>query len=354
MRRVLVTGAGGSAGMNFVKSLRLADEDYFVVGTDTNRFHLELADVDARYTVPRASDPGYFDALNRLIEAHDIDLVHPQPDTEVGVLASNREKVNARTLLPRAETVALCHDKQRFAVAMRAAGVPVPESRLIGSPDDLAEAVSSLRARHEKIWLRATRGAGSRAALPVRTVEEGAMWIKYWERHAKIGYGDFMASEFLPGAEYAFQSLWWKGELVTSAARERLEYVFGNLTPSGQSSSPSVARSVNRDDVNDVASRAVKAADPDATGVFCVDLKRNVDGVACVMEINCGRFFTTSNFFAEAGANMPDSYVTMALEDAPPKGLPRVDAVPEGWYWVRLIDGGHRLVKGEAWRSRDA
>ena len=59
--------------------------------------------------------------------------------------------------------------------------------------------------------------------------------------------------------EFAWQSLWYNGELVTSQARERLEYIFGNLTPSGQTSSPSVAKTVNRDDVNEAGKNAVLA-----------------------------------------------------------------------------------------------
>jgi hypothetical protein len=49
MRRILVTGAGGLAAANFVHSLRLASEPFYVVGTDTSKFHLELAPVDERY-----------------------------------------------------------------------------------------------------------------------------------------------------------------------------------------------------------------------------------------------------------------------------------------------------------------
>ena len=71
-------------------------------------------------------------------------------------------------------------------------------------------------------------------------------------------------------------------------------------------------RTVHREDVNELASRAVTAVDPEATGVFCVDLKED-EGGRLVTEINAGRFFTTSNFLAEAGANMPYSYVRLAL-----------------------------------------
>jgi carbamoyl-phosphate synthase large subunit len=103
--------------------------------------------------------------------------------------------------------------------------------------------------------------------------------------------------------------------------------------------------------VNELATRAVQAVDPGATGVFCVDLKEDADGRPLVTEINAGRFFTTSNFFAAAGANMPYTYVRLALgEEVEP--LPRHDAVEPGLYWVRMIDMGYKLVREDEWTSR--
>ena len=87
MRRILVTGAGGAAAANFVHSLRLAPEPFHVVGTDTERVHLELAPVDARYLLPRAEDPAYLDELNAVVEAESAGVVHPQPEQEVLLLA---------------------------------------------------------------------------------------------------------------------------------------------------------------------------------------------------------------------------------------------------------------------------
>src|SRR5919109_2038404 len=92
MRRILVTGAGGAAAANFVHSLRLAPEPFFVVGSDTSKYHLELAPVDARYLLPRAEDPGYLDELNALVEKEALEIVHPQPEQEVLVLARGRRR----------------------------------------------------------------------------------------------------------------------------------------------------------------------------------------------------------------------------------------------------------------------
>ena len=171
-------------------------------------------------------------------------------------------------------------------------------------------------------------------------------WIHYWRTMRNLESKDFMLAEYLPGMEFAFQSIWKEGELITSQARERLEYIFGNLSPSGQSSSPSVARTVHRDDVNEIATKAVLAVDKNAPGPFCIDLKENRAGIPCITEINLGRFFTTSNFFAKLGANMPYILVKLVFnEDIP--DLPKYNPLPENYYWIRLMDKGPILVKGE-------
>lgn len=351
MRRILVTGAGGAAAANFVHSLRLAPEPFHVVGTDTSAFHLELAPVDARYLLPRADDPAYLDELNAVVDREQVEVVHPQPEQEVLLLARERERVRAATFLPRAATVEICQDKATFAERMADAGLPAPRFARPEDEASLREATASILEGREQAWVRAVRGAGARASLPVSSPDQAAAWVAYWIERRGLGFGDFMVSELLPGREFAFQSVWHEGRLVTSAARERLEYVFGHLMPSGQSSSPSVARTVRRDDVNDLASKAVLAVDPGAGGVFCVDLKEDEAGRPLVTEINAGRFFTTSNFLSEAGANMPYAYVRLALGERL-NGLPRYDAVEPGLYWVRMIDMGYKLVREGEWRSR--
>lgn len=347
---MLVTGAGGAAAANFVASLRSAPEPFYIVGADIKPYHLELADVQQRYLVPAADHLDYLEAINRVIEREQIELVHPQPDMEVKMLSENRESIQARLFLPSRETITLCQNKQALIARLTSENIPAPRSILLQTGSDLTQAIDELIPRSGKVWLRAIHGAGARASLPVTTFEQGRAWIDYWEESRAVGWSKFMACEFLPGAEFAFQSLWRRGELITSQARQRLEYLYGYLTASGQTSTPSVAVTVHRDDVNDISTRAVRAVDPSANGVFCVDLKENIDGVPCVTEINAGRFFTTSNFFAEAGSNMPYYYVTLAFGE-PLAQLPCYNAVPQGYYWVRMMDMGYKLHRGENWRA---
>jgi len=347
LTRILVTGAGGSAASNFVHSLRSAPAEFHVVGTDSKREHLELTDLDARYLLPRADDPAYLHELNAVVEHERVEIVHPQPDPEVRLLSDRRAEVQARVFLPAAETIELTQDKLAATARLDAVGVPVPET----GEGDVHDAAEQILAKHGKAWVRARQGAGARASLPVTTVHQAVSWARYWVETKGLTYDDFMVGQFLPGREFAFQSLWKDGQLVTSQARERLEYLYGHLTPSGQTSTPSVARTVHRDDVNEFAAAAVRAVDPSADGVFCVDLKEDGEGQPRVTEINAGRFFTTSNFLTEAGANMPFTYVRLALGEHV-NGLPPFNAVEEGLYWVRMVDMGFKLVREGEWRSR--
>jgi carbamoyl-phosphate synthase large subunit len=354
MKRILVLGAGGSAGINFIDGLRMAPENLYIVGSDINKWHIELPDVDKRYILPRCTDEKYVDKLNRLIELEKIQFVHAQPDPEVKTISENREKINALTFLPSKKTISICQDKKKTIEILKRKNVPVPETVWIEDEKSIYEAFDRLKVSDGdgKIWFRALRGAGSKAALPIKDPEHAKMWIDYWKTMKHTGYGSFIASEFLPGKEFAFQSVWKDGELVVSQARERLEYLFGNITPSGQTSTPSVAKTVHREDINDVATRAVLAIDNNPNGIFCIDLKENKQGIPCITEINSGRFFTTSNFFAKLGVNMQYIYVKLAYKEKIPE-LPKCNPILEGYYWIRLPDKRPILVEEGKWRSTE-
>lgn len=350
MKRILVTGAGGSAAYNFIAALRSAEEKFYIVGTDVKQYHLPLSGADKCYVIPSVDDSSYLEKLNKLIRLEKIDIVHPQPDPEVLFLSKNREFVKTLLFLPAKRTIEICQNKISLLRFLSRKNIPVGEFYLIENQKTLANLMKKLLQTNKKIWLRAIRGAGSKGSIPITEETHAKFWIDYWSRMKGLGYGEFMITEFLPGKEYAFQSIWQNGRLITSQARERVEYVFGNLTLSGQTSSPSVARTVHREDINKICTDAIKCLDFRATGIFCVDLKENKNGVPCITEINAGRFFTTSNFFAQAGSNMPYYYIKMAFKERLPNLL-QYNPIPENWYWVRMIDMGYKLIKENEWKS---
>ncbi len=350
-RRVLVTGAGGNACQSFVHSLRMSGQPYYVVGIDTSPIHMECSDLEARYLVPRCTDPDYVSVVNQIIELEKIEFLHPQPDAEVALISSVRDQFACPVFLPDPAVIQICHNKTLTNQKLRDFSVPVPRSIQIENYQDLGQKFFDIKRDSDVVWVRATAGAGSKAALPVKTYEQAANWIRYWEEMKGLGPQNFMVAEFLPGREFAFQSLWQKGELVTSMARERLEYVFASLMVSGQSSSPSIAKTVHRDDVNTIAMNAIRALDPNPHGVYCVDIKENSRSIPCVTEINIGRFFTTSNFFSAAGLNMPHMYLQLAFGGTLPD-VPKVNPIPAELYWVRGIDRTPRLFQKPDWSAK--
>jgi len=338
MKNILVMGAGGTAGINFIECLVKAGR-YNIVGCDINDWHLEILKGKFKevktYVSPNCLDVTYNQFINDLIVKENIDFVHAQPDMEVEVLGKSREQIKATTFLPSDRMISRCRDKyitNRMLSAMTPLAYLVDESLIHFQILSIQE-----EAGNEKVWLRAVRGAGSRAALPVTSAEQALNWIKYWKETKRLEANDFMLSEFLPGKEYAFQSVWKDGELITSMARERVEYLMGNLFPSGQSSSPSVAVTVHNDAVNETATTAIRLLDSDANGVFCIDMKEDVEGRPHVTEVNAGRFFTTSNFFAHFGANMPDTYIQLGLGEEV-TGLEQYNALQKDLVWVRGVD----------------
>ncbi len=345
MTTIILTGAGGSAAQNFADALRLGDTVDFIVGADASATKLHLSSADHRHLIPLVHDGGWTDAIAELVRRFGADMVHVQPDPEVLALGRGRDEVGAATFLPTQGALETAADKAAFAAAMDASDVPVPHSVGFADEAGMRSAVAEMLGSHERVWIRARVGAGARGSLPVSSVDQAAAWISWWVEEKQMSVTDFMAAEQLPGREFAYQSVWQDGHLVVGQARERVEYLYGHLTPHGQTSTPSVARTVREERVDALAQAAIVALDPQPNGVYCVDIKEDSAGLPRVTEINAGRFFTTSNFFAHAGVNMPDMVVRAALGEQ----LEVLGSSPlePDLYWIRMVDMGHVLVPGD-------
>jgi len=346
VKRILSTGAGGPAGINFVMSLRIAPEKMFIVGTEASHYYLHLAPTDKQYLVPKAKEPSYIDKLNEIIRKEKIDFLHAQPDVEVEVVSENREKIEANVFLPSKKAVKTCQDKLESAKIWKKKNVPVARTIQLNKEQDIDKAFEEFG---KPIWIRARHGAGGRGSTPADNKETALSWIKYWKSR-RVDW-QFIAQEHLPGRNIGFHSLWKDGELVTSMSRERIEYIYPYLAPSGIMGTPAVQKTVHEKAVNKIATEAVLAIDPDFNGIACVDLKESEKGVPCVTEINPGRMFTTSYFFSFASkilrkdynVNIPYLYVKLAFKESIPE-MQKYDVLPENVYWIRHMDAPAKLV----------
>ncbi len=333
MKNIIVTGIGGSPSWNFVKSI-MKDEQVRVVGTDASKYHVNLSIAETAYMLPRYDAPDYTEKLNELINKEGIEFVHTQPDVEVGRVSKDRDKINAKTFLPTKQVVEDCHNKYTLQKIMEKHDVAVPKTIRINK-DTILNAFEELG---ETIWVRASSGAGGRGSLPCTRPLQVEGWLDFH------GESDMIASEFLPGKNLAWESVWNNGELVSSLTWERLKYIIAHVSPSGITGTPDVASIVQRDDVNEIGENAVRAVSDKPNGIFSVDLRENKNGVPSITEINPGRFFTPSYFFTSAGANLPYAYLKIAYDEEPPK-LPKYDAARIGCHWVRGIDMKPVLVE---------
>jgi predicted ATP-grasp superfamily ATP-dependent carboligase len=310
----MVTGAGGSAGYNVTTCLLHAD--HFVLGVDTDEHMIHLSPADATST---ASRPGWADLVGRF----DIDYILPQPEQDVQWLAKQGPH-NLPHLLPRSETVELCADKLRLADYLAELAPPSFAYPLGFEP------VEELIQRHGgKMWMRARRGAGAYAALPVHNAHEADAWKLWWNTEHDLGTKDFMLSEYLPGQEYTWQGVYRSRILLGDFARERVT----PMIKQGFSGTPSVARSSMQASVMGNGREVVRRL-KFKNGVIGVDMKCDSGGVLRVTEVNT-RFYTTTLFPAALGINLPDALVT---------GQGTKGSYEEGRFWVRQPDAGYKLV----------
>ena len=335
MKRILVTGAGGSPSANFIRSLRATDEEYYIVGTDADKYYLQRAEVDAKYLAPFANDPKYIDFLNYIIEKENIEFVHAQNDVEVGFLSENREKINAKTFFPAKETVKILQDKFESFKLWEKAGIKVPKTKLIeGRDTDLGTLLEEMGG---SMWIRAISGAGGRGSLPVYDVKSAKNWLDFQEKNGSWT-GNFTVSELLEPETVTWMSLWKDGELIVAQGRKRLYWELAKISPSGVTGATGTGLTYSDAELDDIARRAVLAVDDKPDGLFGVDMAYDKNGVPNPTEINIGRFFTTHEFFTQAGLNMPEMFVKLGYGETVPKIDNNTNPLPDGLVWIRGMD----------------
>lgn len=338
MKRILVTGCGGAASVGVIRSLRKSNEDFFLVGTDSNIFNMPFSETNVNYLIPRASDKNYIEILNKIIDKEKIEWLHAQPDVEVLAISKNRHNLNANIFFPRHKTIEICQDKFLSWDAWKSHSLVVPESVLIKSEKDLDKAFELLK---PPFWLRATSGYGGRGSIIAKDKKSAEAWLNYWG-----GWGNFIASELLLGRLFKWQSIWHDGELVCAQGRETLSWSLSHASVSGVTGMTGIVKTTNRKDLDEIAEKAVLSIDKEPNGVFGVDLKENAKGVPCPTEINAGRFLTTVHFFTEAGVNMPYIYVKLAYKEKIPR-IKKYNPLPSELYWIRSVDSLPKLLKKE-------
>lgn len=340
MKRILVHGAGGAPSANFIRSLRLADEPFFIIGIDIDRFCLQRSEADKNYLMPAMTDPCYRELYVDLLQREDIDFIHCQVDLEIPFLSTNRHALNLPVFMPGHEAVVASQDKMRSYEIWRDAGLPVPRTVLLKDESDLKEAFSCLG---PMLWVREMRGSAGRNALPTDSLALAREWVN---RHG--GWGRFTAAECLTPESVTWMSVWKDGELIVAQTRKRAYWESANRSPAGVTGITGTGITYSDERVTEIALAAIHAIEREPNGIHSIDMTYDTRGVPNPTENNVGRFFTTHFFFAKAGCNMPYIYTRLGLHEGVPPLPKKINPLPNGLAWVRGMDIEPRLTTLDA------
>jgi carbamoyl-phosphate synthase large subunit len=296
MTRVLVTGAGGPAGVAVIRSLmKRSDVEVFSADMDGWASGLYLVPAERRRIVPRGLDPQFVDEIIALCAADRIDVLFSTVDFELPSLAARRDELGDTVLAaPSLETLTVTLDK--FLLSERvSAHARVPVTRLVG-PSSAAEE-----------WLfpiivKPRRGAGSRG---VRLVHD---------RAALDALGDddsLIAQELLPGDEFSVDVFADSAGAVIAAVPRTRTRVDSGVSIAG--------RTVRNDELESTAAAVARAIA--LSGVANVQLRYDVNGVAALLEVN-PRFPGAMPLTIAAGVDMPSLALDLALGRELPAHVP--------------------------------
>lgn len=175
---VVVTGVGGGGvGEQILKALRLAPTQYLIVATDVTAASKGLMEADRAVVVPRASDPGFPDALLRVCERHGARAVLCGSEAELRVLDRYRARFAERQIfLPinRSAVLEHCLDKLQTSAFLSTHGFRTPVWKCIASIDDAA-GFPSLPA----VLKPAVGGGGSAHIYLAQTPRELSLFAEY-------------------------------------------------------------------------------------------------------------------------------------------------------------------------------
>jgi carbamoyl-phosphate synthase large subunit len=296
---VLVTGAGGPAGVAVIR--RLVALGHRVVAADADPAAAGGALASVAVTVPRGDHPRFVDALLGVAAACGVDALVSTVAEELPGLTAGADRLAAAgvaTWLPDLAAVDVCCDKAAFARRMTAAGVPHPATATT------ADVVPGIPGP----WVVKPRaGRGSRG---VRLLDDAAEVVA-----ALAGDAGLIAQTRLAGREFTADALVDRdGALRIVVPRWREE------TKAGISVKGRTFTSAAVTEVVAAALAAVRLTGPANVQGFVAD-----DGTATVVEIN-PRFSGGLPLTLAAGADLVSAYLAGVRE--PDAALPYLSFRP--------------------------
>lgn len=344
MAKILIMGAGSSQSNGVINCL-IEEKSEVIIGAGCEPTDLIFCKASKKFLLPHSLHENYKNKLLQLLAIEKPDLIHFQHDQELLVASEFRDEILAtgtKLYIPAHEDIDSCVYKYKSYLKFKEAGLKVPNNIVINNEDDLKSAFENLTAFNKNIWLRQMSiGGGGKGSVST----DNFNFAKEWINHAN-GWGDFIAAELLTPDSATFVSIWHNGELIVGQGRARKGW--SGRSVSGVTGVTKVGKICNDEHIVDIALKSIKAISKKPHGVFGVDMTYDFQGVLNPTEINIGRFFTTIEFFKQAGLNMPKILKDIALYNLFPNLEKHINPLSnEKLMWLRAMDESPLLISEE-------
>ncbi|MFT5434967.1 MAG: carbamoyl-phosphate synthase large subunit, partial [Myxococcota bacterium] len=280
MAHILVTGAGGAAGISAIKALVGYGHTLYAADSNPYAAGLYLVADDCRATVSFACEPTFLGDLEALVDRWSIDVIVPTVDEELPLVAAHRSylaKLGAQVLVNPLSTITKCLDKWQLANLTR----HCPTSTDTWLCDEQLVAADL----PYPVIVKPRTGRGSRGVRLVHT-------------HADLASvpmdGSFIAQAYLPGQEYTVD--------VLAADDGRIAAVVPCLRIAVSDGVAVTSETVQCDDLISAATEVAQLVG--ARSVLNVQFRRDAKGRLRLLEVN-PRCSGTMTLTMAAGVNMP-------------------------------------------------
>jgi len=287
IKSVVVPGAGGPAGINTIKSLKMARFDGKIVATDSSELSAGFFMASAYQVMPKVVDEEkYMTKLKQVIDNYEIEVLMPSSGYDIQLYSKYRkqiEELEAKPVVSDLESIEICYDKMMTF-------------QKLNSKFDLPLTTANPERIHEfPVISKPRREKGGYDSIIIADEKD--------LRYVTSKFSNIIFQEYLPGTEYTVDVLCdLSKKPLVAVPRIRLETKGGISTKGKVVHDPQIERTCM-----DVA------ASIGIIGPCCIQMKGSKDGALKIVEVN-PRMGGGTIFAALAGANFPAMVLDMVKE----------------------------------------
>jgi carbamoyl-phosphate synthase large subunit len=280
---VLVPGAAGPAGINTIKSLKMAGFGGKILATDSSSLSAGFFMADINEIIPQADEDSFLDRLFHIVKMYQVEVLMPSSGSDIYPYSENRKQLaemGAEAIVSDRDKLEICRDKMlTFQTLSNKFVLPftTAESDKIGAFPVLA---------------KPRFGKGSRGIVKID--DESDL------RYIKSKRDDLVFQEYLPGTEYTVDVLSdLDGKPIIAVPRIRMQTKAGISTKGRVLRDPALEMD------------CMKIAElVGIRGPCCMQMKESAEGRLKLIEIN-PRMGGGTIFTSLAGANFPAMLLDM-------------------------------------------